>query len=363
VRAETERGNRDRLFRSVRRLPPGSFAFVMASGILSTAFEQVHWSAVSVALLVVAIAGGIVIAIAQVWRLCAYPRELAADARNPSVSFGFLTVVAAINVVGVRLFTPQAPAATIALTIISVPVWILLVYGLPAALMLGPSIRPAIQSADGSWFLWVVSTQSLAVATGVLGEHYATEALAALATALWGIGVMLYLMLATLVTLKLLTASHDGDGTMNPSYWIYMGATAITVLAGSQLVNMPLGLPIVEAVRPVVAGFTFVLWAFGVWWIPLLVVFGVWRHAVRRVPLRYEAGLWSIVFPLGMFAVASVHFGRAEHLELMTVIGFVGTGVAALAWLLSFGAMCAAGLRGIRPGSGQDATRGVRLES
>lgn len=354
VTEETMHGARRFLQRSVRRLPPGSFAFVMASGILSTAFEQVHWSVVSVVLLVIAIAGGVVIAVAQIWRLCAYPRELSADVRNPAVSFGFLTVVAAINVVGVRLFTPHAPLATIVLTIASVPLWILLVYGLPAALMLGPTTSPAIQSADGSWFLWVVSTQSLAVATGILGEHYATEALAALATALWGIGVMLYLMLATLVTLKLLTASHGGDRTMNPSYWIYMGATAITVLAGSQLVGMPLGLPIVEAVRPVVAGFTYVLWAFGVWWIPLLVVFGLWRHAVRHVPLRYEAALWSIVFPLGMFAVASVHFGRAEHLELMTAIGLVGTGVAALAWLLSFLAMCAAGLRGIRDRSGRE---------
>lgn len=337
---------------AVRDLPPGSFAFVMATGILSTAFEQLHWPAPSVVLLVIAIAGGVLIAVAQVWRVCAYPRAVRADVRDPAVSFGFLTVVAAINVVGVRLFTPHAPVATVVLTIASVPLWLLLVYGLPAALMLGPTTSPAIESADGSWFLWVVSTQSLAVATGMLGEHYGTEALAALSTALWGIGVMLYLMLATLVTLKLLTASH-GEGTMNPSYWIYMGATAITVLAGSQLVGMPLGLPIVEAARPVVAGFTFVLWAFGVWWIPLLVVFGLWRHAVRRVPLRYEAGLWSIVFPLGMFAVASVHFGRAEHLELMTGIGVVGTGVAALAWLLVFAAMCSSATRRIPLRSGQ----------
>jgi tellurite resistance protein TehA-like permease len=349
---------RDELLRRargfVRRLPPGSFAFVMATGILSTAFAQVEWSAVSVVLLVIAVAGGVLIAVAQVWRLCAHWAEVRADVRNPAVSFGFLTVVAAINVVGVRLFTPQAPLVTIVLTIASVPLWILLVYGLPAALMLGPTTRPAIQSADGSWFLWVVSTQSLAVAMGVLGQHYATEVLAALATALWGIGVMLYLMLATLVTLKLLTAAH-GDRTMNPSYWIYMGATAITVLAGSQLVGMPLGLPIVEAVRPVVAGFTYVLWAFGVWWIPLLVVFGLWRHLVRRVPLRYEAGLWSIVFPLGMFSVASVHFGRAEHLELMTAMGVLGIGVAAVAWLLVFVAMCTSALAGIRTGSGQEA--------
>lgn len=42
------------------------------------------------------------------------------------------------------------------------------------------------------------------------------------------------------------------------------------------------------------------LWAWATWWIPLLVIFGVWRHLVHCQPLRYHPMYWSLVFPLGM---------------------------------------------------------------
>ena len=56
------------------------------------------------------------------------------------------------------------------------------------------------------------------------------------------------------------------------------------------------------------------------------------RQLVHRVPLRYEPALWSMVFPLGMFAVASMRLGRSEHLPLAEAVGEVGLVVAVLAW-------------------------------
>ncbi|MFF3911057.1 hypothetical protein ACFYZJ_35070 [Streptomyces sp. NPDC001848] len=46
-------------------------------------------------------------------------------------------------------------------------------------------------------------------------------------------------------------------------------------------------------------------------WIPLLLALGVWRHALRRIPLRYELGWWNLVFPVGMYAVTTHELGRA----------------------------------------------------
>ena len=68
--------------------------------------------------------------------------------------------------------------------------------------------------------------------------------------------------------------------------------------------------PMVAATRGLVAGASVVFWAFGTWLIPALVAAGVWRHVVHRVPLRYEATLWSIVFPLGMYGVGSDYLGQ-----------------------------------------------------
>jgi tellurite resistance protein TehA-like permease len=324
-------GMLERVDAGIRRLPPGAFAFVMATGIVSTAFHLVGWAVVSLVLLWVAIAGLGVLGAGLVWRLVRHPDAAVADASEPGRAFGYFTIVAAINVVGVRLF-PVAPVATIVLGAVSVPLWILLTYGVPASLILREHEGPVATRVNGSWFLWVVGTQSLATAAAAIGRELHTPAFAAIAVALWGIGIVLYLMLATLVTLRLLTTRND-PASLGPSYWIYMGATAITVLAGSRILVLPAELPIMAATSAVVSGLTFVLWAFGVWWVPLLVIFGIWRHGIRRVPMRYESELWSIVFPLGMYSVASMHFGAETSLPLVVMLGEIGTWISGVAWV------------------------------
>jgi tellurite resistance protein TehA-like permease len=327
------------LRQAVRRLPPGAFAFVMATGIVSSAFRLVGQGLISAVLLGIAVLGLVLLVAGLVWRLLAFRGDVILDAGEPTRAFGFFTVVAALNVVGVRLYAPQAPVITIVLAVISVPLWLLLSYGVPGTLILRDRDSPVSSEVDGSWFLWVVGTQSLATAAAVLGGS-GSAALADVAVALWGIGVMLYIMVATLVTLRLLTTRRDPH-KLGPSYWIYMGASAITVLAGSRILALPADVPVIVATAAFVSGFTYILWAFGMWWVPLLVVFGVWRHGVRHEPMRYESGLWSIVFPLGMYSVASMHFGGVARLPALVGIGTAGTWIAGLAWLVVTAAMIA----------------------
>ena len=99
----------------------GAFAFVMATGIVSSAFDLVGQGAISAVLLGVALIGLVLLTIAILWRVVAYRVEVLRDAGEPSRAFGFFTVVAAVNVVGVRLYTPEAPVATIVLAVLSVP--------------------------------------------------------------------------------------------------------------------------------------------------------------------------------------------------------------------------------------------------
>ncbi|GAB3038798.1 tellurite resistance/C4-dicarboxylate transporter family protein [Parafrigoribacterium mesophilum] len=325
---------------AVRHLPPGAFAFVMATGIVSSAYGLVGQRVISLALLVIAVLGLVLITAAMVWRVAAYRADVLRDAGEPARAFGFFTVVAAVNVVGVRLYTPEAPIPTVVLAVLSVPLWLLLTYGVPGTLILRDRDSPVSAEVNGSWFLWVVGTQSLATAAAALDEHANNAALADVAVALWGIGVMLYIMLATLVTLRLLTTRRDPH-KLGPSYWIYMGATAITVLAGSRILALSPDLPVFTATAAFISGFTYILWAFGMWWIPLLIVFAVWRHGIRREPVRYESELWSIVFPLGMYSVASMHFGGVAELPILVGIGQVGTWIAGLAWLVVTVAMVA----------------------
>lgn len=319
----------------VEQLPPDAFSFVMATGIVSTALHLEHQTTLSTALLVVAIVGGLALLGLLVARLARFPRSVLHDAADPERAFGFFTIVAALNVLGVRLAVAGHQPYAVGLAAASVPAWLLLTYAIPGGLMLGRRTEPVVDGVNGSWFLWVVATQSLGVAGATIGhtESDLAQVRAAAAVSLWGIGVVLYLMLVGLVTLRLLSLPANPHA-FSPTYWIYMGATAITVLTGSRILDLPSQLPVLRATIPVISGLTFLLWAFGTWWIPLLLVFGFWRHGLRREPLHYEAGLWGMVFPLGMYAVGSLVYGQREHLPFMVSIGTVVVWIAFAAWLL-----------------------------
>ena len=328
--------------------PPASFAFVMATGIVSSSLLDAKWPLASKVLLWIAVVGLVLLIVGLLGRIILHTADAVADFRNPHKGFGYLTMVAGINVVGIG-FHPVAPEVTWILAVSSVPLWLFLAYGVPLSMMLrtemGESLRPRLLPVDGTWFLWVVSTQSLSMAAASLASGGSSvRLLSDAAVAFWGIGIMLYFTLTTLVILRLLTGGENMGGIV-PTNWIFMGATAITVLAGSMILHLPNDLPVVHMAGPTVGGLSYLLWAFGLWWVPLLVAFGFWRHVVRREPLRYTTALWSIVFPLGMFAVATFRFGRENAMPLVQVVGQGATWIAVLAWFIVAGGMAVAFLK------------------
>jgi tellurite resistance protein TehA-like permease len=224
-----------------------------------------------------ATAGLIVLAAMLLTRLARYRPAVVADARSPVRAFGFFTVVAGLDVLGLRAVA--------------------------------------------------ISASLLAAAWPGLAST-----LVPVAACLWCVGVVLYAGVAALIVLRWLTVPVT-PATLRPPYWLLMGATAISVRAGAQLLALPAGLPARAATASVVAGLSYLLWSIGTWWIPLLVLLGCWRHLVRRWPLRYEADLWSIVFPLGMYSAATEALGRAAKLGFMTPVAHVMLWAAIAAWL------------------------------
>jgi len=326
---------RDRIDTAVQTLHPGYLAFVMATGIISTGTFLLGPSWLSQALLAVASAGLILLFAALTARIVRFRSALVADINAPDRVFGFFAIPAGLDVLGVRLALAGHPLLTAIAAGLAAAAWLVLTYGVPASLILFRAAESVLSCIDGSWLLWVVATQSLALAAATLSPAWPSQAalLATAAVSLWSIGLVLYLVLVTLIVLRSLTVPMT-PATLGPSYWILMGATAITVLVGAKNLALPGTLPVVRATAGFVEGASFALWAFGTWWIPLLVVLGLWRHVRRQWPISYEPNLWSIPFPIGMYSVATLTLGMATHLDFTEPLARFMLWVAVAAWAL-----------------------------
>ncbi len=302
---------------AIQSLSPAYFPFVMATSIISTGTFLLGPPWLSRVLLVIASAGLAVVIVAMVLQLALFRPGVAAGFRDPGRVFALFAIAAGINVLGIRLAAAGHPLATAILAGAAAVVWLALTYGVPASL-LARSRDSVLGDVSGTWLLWVVATQSLSVVASTLVRTWPSQTglLAPVAVGLWSVGLVLYLLLVSLILQRWLTVPVTPQ-TLSPPYWILMGATAIIVLAGARILALPAALPVVRAAAGFVEGFSFVLWAFGTWWIPLLVVLGIWRHVLRRWPLTYEPAWWSMVFPLGMYSVATLTFGQAAHLAFM----------------------------------------------
>jgi tellurite resistance protein TehA-like permease len=321
---------------AVRDLHPGYFAFVMATGIVSTGLFVLGPTWLSKVLLAATVAGLVVLTVALAARIVFFRSAVAADLRAPQRVFGFFTITAGLNVLGVRLAAGGHPLIAAILAAVSAVVWLLLTYGVPAILLLTRAQDSSLP-INGSWLMWVVATQSVSLIAAVLVPAFPSqrELLAATAAGLWSVGLGLYVLLVSLILLRLTVPKAPAN--LGPAYWILMGATAITVLAGVRILELSKAIPLVHSTAGFIQGSCFALWAFGTWWIPLLMVVGLWQHYSHHGHLSYEPSFWSAVFPLGMYSVATLLYGRATHIAFMEPIARVMLWISVAAWVLVAG--------------------------
>ncbi|WP_457948854.1 tellurite resistance/C4-dicarboxylate transporter family protein [Pseudarthrobacter sp. alpha12b] len=330
----------DRASQAVRTLTPGYFALTMASGIISVGLELEGFHALSLALLVVCALSYVLILALSLIRLSRFTANMRGDFMDPARAFGFFTFIAGTNVLGTRLGMAGWQSTTAVLLAVAVLAWVVLGYVVPWTAVLGRSERPVVKDANGSWFIWCVASQSVAVAAASIeplaGQDW-RPALALTAVVAWSVGLILYAAVGIFVSLRLMTYPIRPQD-LRPQYFVAMGAMAISVLAGARIVEMA-GAPMVDATRGLVAGASVVFWSFASWLFPALLAAGWWRHVVHKVPLSYEPGLWSVIFPLGMYAVAGIYLGRADWLPLVAAIGRAELWLAVAAFLATLAGM------------------------
>jgi len=320
---------------ALANLYPGYFAMVMATGIVSVAMKGLGFAALSQALLWLAGSAYVLLVALFAARGLLFARRVAHDLLDPKTMFTFFTFVAGSAVLGIRLWSAGLVAAAGVLAMVAAVSWLALSYSTFGALFV-TSEKPLVEVVNGGWLIAVVATQSVAILACTLWNG-TNMALIFGAYALWAVGVLLYVVLVTIIVLRL-GFYRIIPGDLSPPYWINMGASAISMVAAATLLSRADHVPFLRPVAPTLYAAMLALWAWGTWWIPLLILIGIWKYGLRQLPLTYEPGLWSIVFPLGMYTVATLRLAVVAGLPFLAGVAAVFVWVAFAAWTLTAGA-------------------------
>jgi len=226
------------LAKAARDLSPSYFALVMATGIVSIASDREGFPRIAAVLLWLNAVQYVVLWILTFWRLLHYRKALLDDLTDHQSGPGFLSAVAATGVIGNQLLLAGAYHLALGLWIFGIFLWIILTYAIFANLTIKET-KPAIdQGITGGWLLAVVSTQSIALLSALLARHFEQPLrlhinFLALSTLMWG--GMAYISIISLIFYRYMFFKFS-PADFVPSYWINMGAMAISTLAGSLLI-------------------------------------------------------------------------------------------------------------------------------
>jgi tellurite resistance protein TehA-like permease len=319
-------------------LHPAYFALVMATGIECLAAELTGYPLVARALLALNLVFYPVLVVLAVLRVLRHRDRVLADLLDHGRSVGFFTAVAATCVLGSGcLIVGGSRSAALALWVVGIALWIPMTYTIFAAITVKPEKPALADGIHGGWLLMVVAAQSVAVLGAQLAPGFAGHREQALffCLAVWLGAGMLYFWIISLIFYRY-SFFPMKPSDLSPPYWINMGAAAISTLAGTMLVAGADYSPVVRDVLPFVRGFSVLWWATATFWIPMLVILGVWRHGFRRFPLRYDPLYWGAVFPLGMYTVCTARLSRAIEAPYLFGIARVFVFVGLAAWTLAF---------------------------
>lgn len=275
---------------SARWPAPDAFAMVMATGILSIAARDHHYRWLSDAL-------GVLATVALLVLMGFAARALTHwDLRDPDVTLRLFTFVAACAVLDSRLVSH--PALARVLGVVALSTWLVLM-ALTCRNMVSLGLLALRARAHGAWELASVGTSGLAIVAAQVARHTGDRGWAVVAVVVWLLAIAIYVGMTWLILWRTVSERKDREG-FAPDDWILMGALAIATLAGHTIYVVA-----VQWLAGPVRAVTVVTWAVAGAWIPPLVYFVLHRVNRRPAVLHLTGAWWALVFPLGMYSVAT----------------------------------------------------------
>jgi tellurite resistance protein TehA-like permease len=318
----------------IASLHPSYFAMVMATGIVSIAAKLLGMTAIASLLFGLNLAFYPALVVLTGIRVVRYRDRVLADLLDHGRSVGFFTTVAGTCVLGSQFVIVAGlwrPAAF--LWGAGIVLWAVITYGVLALLTVKEHKPPMPEGLSGGWLVTVVAAQSVSVLGTQLAAGFGSREPLVLffSLLLWLGGGMLYIWIISLIFFRY-TFFVMEPSDLGPPYWINMGAVAISALAGALLAAAAPASGLLRELGPFLKGMTLLFWATATWWIPMLIILGVWRHLIRRFPLRYDPLYWGAVFPLGMYAASTYRLGQIIDVPEVMAIPRLFIWVALLAW-------------------------------
>ena len=320
-------------------LSPAYFAMVMATGIISIACKLLGLPLLAGILFWLNLLAFGVLWILNLVRLIFHTRRTFQDMIDHQRGPGFFTWVAGTCIVGSQfIIIRQNYQVAVVFWVVALVLWFGFTYTIFTGLTIKESKPTLEKGISGAWLLAVVATQAVAVLSALLAEHwkqpYRLE-MNFLALCLWLWGGMLYIWMISLIFYRYTFFRFSPDD-LAPPYWINVGAMAISTLAGSILILNTHDAPFIKSLLPFLKGFTVFYWVTGTWWIPMMVILGVWRHVYKRFPLRYDPLYWGVVFPLGMYTACTLRLAHALELDFLLPIPPFFLWIALAVWAITF---------------------------
>ncbi|KKO18975.1 MAG: tellurite resistance/C4-dicarboxylate transporter family protein [Candidatus Brocadia sp.] len=323
---------------TIKTFHPAYFAMVMSTGIISIASHLLGFTAISRGLFYLNIIAYIIILSLQILRVKMYWNNLYADLSNPTISLVFFTTVAATNVLGSQFVTiVNYPEVAKAFWYFGILLWSMV--SLATFSILFIKCEQKIELVlHGGWLTATVGTQSVAVFGAILAPKFGAGAGFVMFSSFvwWMIGSFLYVVLITLIMFRLVFFKISPDALV-PPYWINMGALAITTLAGSAIcINIPKVKGHYADLLGFTKGITLFFWSFGTWWIPFLIIVGIWKYLFHKTQFKYNPLYWAMVFPLGMYTASTMRLSQAIRIPFIAHISKYFIYAAYIAWIFIF---------------------------
>lgn len=324
----------------IQNLFPSYFALVMATGIVSIASYILKIPFLDKVLFYINIFAYSLLWVLLIFRMIFYFNNFKNDYLDHAKSPGFLTIIAATNILGVQYFVifNNFQVANF-LYCLGVLLGIILIYSFFLVITIKEEKPTLSEGINGIWLLIIVSIQSISILGSFVAKNLDTNKEFVLFISLISflIGCFFYIVVITLIFYRLTFFKINAE-QFAPAYWINTGAVAITTLAGSLLILDSEQWGLLSELKNFTTGLTLLFWGVSTWWIPLIFILGIWRHFKKLIPFAYHPQYWGMVFPLGMYAVCTFRLSQAIEFPVLKSISLIFGYISILAWLIIFSA-------------------------